>query len=402
MLFQANSPKTPKTVMQSVMRCGIICGKEGIIMQILENLELKFLSAVPIRSFELGDAHAATDSNKQLTAKQAKQDIAVLAQMFINTYGGWPFYPKLLRLRILNKLNRIYDKITCPITASELFAQLKPIIEIMPDNHLWIKLGDNLAKYPRSPRIDVGTNLAITNGNGKKYWIDKIGNVGVIAFSKCFAPDDKENMERFRNRIRDVMSGTCALVIDVRDNGGGSPLIMSMICDEIMGPVGIPRTKRMWSRTTPQAQELYQYSTLSRDHIDKTFDPTIVVDNTKFKLPTDYRPVYDRPIYILQNNKTASSAEHLQAQLRYHPQMQIVGSNSSGCMQYTNYQTLKLGNSGILIQLAGVYAEFFGIKHFETHGFTPDIKCPDGTDAFAVAMAQIEKAKTLQSQTHER
>ena len=371
-------------------------------MQTLENLERKFLSAVEIKPFELGDIHASINSDKKLSPEQSRHDIATLAQMFINAYGGWPFYPKLLRLRILNKLNRIYDKITCPITASELFAQLKPIIEIMPDNHLWIKLGDNLAKYPRSPRIDVGTNLAITNGNGKKYWIDKIGNVGVIAFSKCFAPDDKENMERFRNRIRDVMSGTCALVIDVRDNGGGSPLIMSMICDEIMGPVGIPRTKRMWSRTTPQAQELYQYSTLSRDHIDKTVDPTIVADNTKFKLPTDYSPVYDRPIYILQNNKSASSAEHLQAQLRYHPQMQIVGSNSSGCMQYSNYQTLKLEHSCILIQLASVYTELFDIKHFELNGFEPDIKCPDGTDAFTVAMTDIKKAKTLQSQTPER
>lgn len=362
-------------------------------MQPLENLEQKFLSAVPIRSFELGNVRATTDSNKQLTPEQTKQDIAVLAQMLINAYGGWPFYPKLLRLRILNKLNRIYDKITHPITTAELFTQLKPIIEIMPDNHLWIKLGDNLAKYPRKPRIDVGTNLAITHGNGKKYWIDKIDNIGVIAFSKCFAPDDNKNLEQFRNRIRDVMGGTRAIIIDLRDNSGGSPIIISMICDEIMGSVGIPRTKRMWARTTPQAQELYQYSTLARDHIDKTVDPTIVADNTKFKLLTDYRPVYDRPIYILQNNKTSSSAEHLQAQLRYHPQMQIVGSNSSGCMQYTNYQTLKLGHSGILIQLAGVYAEFFGIKHFETNGFEPDIKCPDGTDAFTIAMAQIDTQK---------
>lgn len=368
-------------------------------MQTLENLEQKFLSAVPIKSFELGDIRTPTDSNKKLSTEQARQDVATLAQMFINAYGGWPFYPKSLRLRILNKLNRIYDKVTRPITASELFAQLKPIIEIMPDNHLWIKLGDNLAKYPRKPRIDVGVNLAVTHGGGKKYWIDKIGNVGVIAFSKCFAPDNPENMEQFRNRIRDVMAGTHAIIIDMRDNGGGSPLIMSMICDEIMGPIGIPRTTHMWSRTTSQAQGLHKHSTLSRDHIDKTIDPSMVADNTKFKLPTDYKPVYDRPIYILQNNKTASSAEHLQAQLRYHPQMQIVGSNSSGCMQYTNYQTLKLGHSGILIQLASVYAEFFGIKHFETHGFTPDIKCPDGTDAFAVVMAEIEKGRTMQT-TH--
>ena len=377
--------------------------EKEIIMQTLENLEQKFLSVIPIKSFELGDIHVPTDSNKKLSPEQARQDLATLAQMFINAYGGWPFYPKLLRLRILNKLNRIYDKITHLITASELFAQLKPIIEIMPDNHLWIKLGDNLAKYPRKPRIDVGTNLAITHGGGKKYWIDKIGNVGVIAFSKCFAPDNSENMEQFRNRIRDVMAGTHAIIIDMRDNGGGSPLIMSMICDEIMGPVGIPRTKSTCSRPTPQAQELYQYSTLSRDHIDKTVDPSIIADNTKFKLPKDYSPVYNKPIYILQNNRSASSAEHLQPQLRYHPQMQIVGSYSSGCMQYTNYQTLKLGHSGILIQLASVYAEFFGIKHFETNGFEPDIKCPYGTDAFAIAIAQIDTHKRIKkSDTKER
>ena len=377
--------------------------EKEIIMQTLENLEQKFLSAVEIKPFELGDIHASINSDKKLSPEQSRHDIATLAQMFINVYGGWPFYPKLLRLRILNKLNRIYDKITHPITASELFTQLKPIIEIMPDNHLWIKLGDNLAKYPHSPRIDVGTNLAITHGNGKKYWIDKIGNVGVIAFSKCFAPDEKEDMNHFRKLVQNVMQETRAIIIDMRDNGGGSPLIMSMICDEIMGPIGIPRTKRMWSRTTSQAQGLYKYSTLSRYHIDKKIDPSMVADNTKFKLPTDYKPVYDRPIYILQNNKTASSAEHLQAQLRYHPQMQIVGSKSLGCMQYTNYQTLKLGHSGILIQLAGVYTEFFGIKHFETNGYEPDIKCPDGTDAFTIAITQIDTHKnTKKSNTKER
>ena len=362
-------------------------------MEKLETLESKFLSAASINLFEVADVRLQVETDKNLTPEQVKHDIAVLAQMFINAYGGWPFYPKLLRFRILNKLNRIYDKIAKPITAAELFEKLCPIIEIMPDKHLWIKQNDKIARYPRESRIDVGQNLAVTYGNGKKYYIDKMGDIGVIAFSKCFAPDSPENMEQFRNSIRDVMTGTRALVIDMRDNGGGSPIIISMIADELMGSIGISRTKRLWVRTTPQAKELYKYSTLSRDHIDKTVDPSIVADNTKFKLPKDYNPVYNKPIYILQNNKTASSAEHLQALLRYHSQMKIVGSKSSGCMQYTNYQVLSLGYSGILIQLPGAYAEFFGIKHFETNGFTPDIKCADCVDAFVVAKKDIDAKK---------
>ena len=41
-------------------------------------------------------------------------------------------------------------------------------------------------------------------------------------------------------------------------------------------------------------------------------------------------------------------------------------------------------------------------EDFELNGHKPNIKCPDGTDAFAVAMTEIEKSKTLQSQTPER
>ena len=57
-------------------------------MQTLENLERKFLSIIPIKPFELGDVRATTDSDKQLTVEQAKQDIATLAPMHLPLQ--WP------------------------------------------------------------------------------------------------------------------------------------------------------------------------------------------------------------------------------------------------------------------------------------------------------------------------
>jgi hypothetical protein len=41
-------------------------------------------------------------------------------------------------------------------------------------------------------------------------------------------------------------------------------------------------------------------------------------------------------------------------------------------------------------------------ENFELNGYEPDIKCPDGTDTFAVVMAEIEKDRTMQTPTPER
>ena len=105
-------------------------------MQTLENLETKFISATPIKNFTRLNAiqHQKLMSAtkiKKLTQRQARQDIAVFAQMLINAYGGWPFFTKQLKFKILNGLNKIYKGIPLHIGNDELFALLSSVVEII-------------------------------------------------------------------------------------------------------------------------------------------------------------------------------------------------------------------------------------------------------------------------------
>lgn len=48
----------------------------------------------------------------------------------------------------------------------------------------------------RDKAIDVGDNLVKSRNIPEPYLIEKQGNVGIIALSKFFKPDDKAHLER--------------------------------------------------------------------------------------------------------------------------------------------------------------------------------------------------------------
>ena len=77
--------------------------------------------------------------------------------------------------------------------------------------------------------------------------------------------------------------------------------------------------------------------------------------------------------------------------MKYNPRTKVIGTHSSGCLQYTNYRFVVLSGSGISVRLPLVYKEVPHTKPrgFETHGFEPDVLCEPGTDAFKVAMNMI-------------
>lgn len=78
-----------------------------------------------------------------------------------------------------------------------------------------------------------------------------------------------------------------------------------------------------------------------------------------------------------------------------HPKAKFVGTNTRGGEVYGyNYAYILLPHSHMQFNVGCVYRELF-TEDFELNGYTPDIKCPDGTDAFAVAMTEIEKSKTI-------
>lgn len=366
----------------------------------IEQMEQQFLSVAPTDGFRVTkDFEQPSNLDATISKDTAQADVAFVARLLIQAYGGWPFYPSILRRRILTALSRIYNSISGPIKICDLYELLKPIIKIMPDRHIMIVADKNPAMN-RSPANDIGDNLIKSRNITKPYLIEKQGNVGVIALSRFFEPDDKEHLEKIRQQVLDIMSGTDAIIIDLRNNGGGSTIIASMLADTLSGFNGLPHSRRMFARNTKLAHELQSYITMpALKNISGNTDPFMIVDNSKFKMPKNHKWAFDGDIYVLANNRTASSSEQVITFMKYNPRTKIVGTNSSGCSQYANFRFIVLPGSGISIRLPLLYKEVPHVKPrgFEMHGFMPDIKCNSGTDAFAVAMDIIMKNSVLKN-----
>lgn len=358
----------------------------------IEQMESQFLSVAPTDGFRVTkNFEQPSNLNAIISKDMAQADIAFVARLLIQAYGGWPFYPQILRRRILTTLSRIYNSISGPIKIFDLYELLKPIIKMMPDRHIMIVADKNPA-LNRSPAIDIGDNLVKSRNIPEPYLIEKQGNVGIIALSRFFEPDDKAHLEKIRQRVLDIMSGTDAIIIDLRNNGGGDSRIAAMLGDTLSGFNGLPRSRRMFARNTKLARELQSYIDMpALKKVSGKTDPFMIVDNSKFKMPKNHKWAFDGDIYVLVNNRSASSSELVINCMKYNPRTKIVGTNSSGCDQYVNYRYIILPGSGISIRLPLAYREVPHVKPrgFEMHGFTPDIKCDSGTDAFAVAMDMI-------------
>lgn len=365
----------------------------------LEQLEHYFLSVAPKKGFQVNKmAELPPDLSIAISANAARTDVAMLARLLIQAYGGWPFYPKSLRHKILTALLRIYDSISGAIKIRELYEQLKPIVAMMPDRHFMIVADKNPAVNMDAP-IDVGDNLVKSRNINKPYLIEKQGRIGIIALSRFFEPDDKKHSECIRQQILDIMAKTDAIIIDLRNNGGGSPTIASMLGKTLSGYDLIPRSRRMFARNTPLARELHRYISLpALEHISTNdADPVMIVDNSRFKMPKNHQWAFCGDIYILANNRSASSSETVIEYLKYNPRTKLIGTHTSGCNQHVHYRFIGLTNSGIQVRLPLVYKEIQHIKYkkFEMRGYEPDIKCAPGTDAMNVAMAEVKKTRRI-------
>lgn len=367
-------------------------------MTSLEQLERRFLAIAPETGFWVDVRfNAPDDLNEVITVDAARSDVAMFARLLIQAYGGWPFYPKLLRRKILTTLSRIYDSISGPIKIQDLYDQLKPIIGMMPDRHIMLAADKNPA-LNRNAAIDVGDNLVKSRNIDAPYLIEKQGCVGIIALSRFFEPDDAAHLERIRKQVLDLMSGTDAIIIDLRNNGGGSMRIASMLGATLSGYDLIPRSRRMFARGTKLARELHKYIDLpALKNISTDTDPVMISDNSKFKMPKNHKWAYAGDIYVLANNWSASSSETTISYLKYNPRTKLIGTNTSGCDQYVHYRFVVLPGSGISVRLPLVYKEMPHVKsqNFEMNGYAPDIRCNNDMDAMDVAMQDLTATRMM-------
>ena len=335
----------------------------------------------------------------KLTAEQVRHEVSVFARVLINVYCGWPFHNEVLKRKILKTLVDIH-KNAHDMTSADLLEQLRPAIEVIPDNHIKLTIsgyGMGVRTALRKPRPNVGTNIA---GN-KKFHTEQRGNIGIIAVPTLSGWTDDER-KTFEKQWRAILPQSETLIVDLRGNGGGNNKPLSDMADYILGDENFPFARRQYIRNNPDANAVVNGT---KFNIKSTTDPVIYEDNSNCNILPKFdaaRAGFNGPIYVLTDGGVMSSGELVCTLIRNHPKAKFVGANTRGGEVYGyNYAHILLPHSHMRFNVGCVYRELF-TGNFELNGYEPDIKCADGMDALTVAMAEIEKTKALQSPTPER
>lgn len=349
-----------------------------------------------LRDSKTSDLVAAGDTKAKspdtmLTAKQVRHEISVFARVLINVYCGWPFHDEILKRKILRILTDIYND-AYEMTSLELLEQLRPCIEIIPDNHISLRMvgyDKGVRTGLRKPRPNVGSNVA----GAEKFIVELkngIGIIGVRTLSKWSA----EEQESFEQLWRTILPKAKTLIVDLRNNGGGDSTPTDILASHILGQE-YPTARREFIRNNPDAnavKNLYKRPDIEKFKVDSIEDPVIFEDNTKKPLPkfNAEKAGFSGPIYILINGGVMSSGEMFCTSIRNYPNAKFIGVNTRGGEVYGyNYAHLLLPHSNIKFNVGCVYRELF-VKNFELNGYSPDIVCEDGTDAMDMALSKLK------------
>jgi C-terminal processing protease CtpA/Prc len=327
-----------------------------------------------------------------LSAEQVRHDTSVIARTMINGYCGWPFHSEIVKRTILNGLEKIYDGAR-NMTVLELFNKLKPIVEKIPDNHIRIILGDNSARTTLSHKNkDVGRNLAAWNERLK---ITEENGITILAIRTLSNWSD-EHYDKIKSLEKNLGKSKC-LIVDLRQNGGGSSRPVDWLADFLYGAETRGAVKT-YIRATPEARIIQSANPNNAwARVDKSKDPAVWADYTSISYPkfASDKPGYAKPIYILTDGNTGSSAEIFVLCMTKHPYVKYVGDNTAGMEVYGYMGCIATPNSQIKLAIGNVYREL-EIENFELNGFTPTIKCKNSQDALAVALTDFEESKKIQ------
>jgi len=248
-----------------------------------------------------------SQAQNQLTMVAKKDVVNNLCKSLLDNYVFEDTAINIKNSLLKSLANGLYDSITNPQEfAVRLTTDLRNIYD---DKHLSIifdpKMQENLADTSKlkeeEKRKQNRVAYAQENFGFKKVEILD-GNIGYIYFDRFFGFND-ESKERV-NSAFSFLKYANALIIDVRNNGGGSPDMDEYISSFLLQP-------------KTQLSSFYERRNDSME-LSYTYQPDIPVSFAS------------KPIYILVNRRTFSAAETFAYDLQHLHRATIIGETTGG------------------------------------------------------------------------
>ncbi|MCT4674224.1 MAG: S41 family peptidase [Prolixibacteraceae bacterium] len=222
-------------------------------------------------------------------------------------------------------------------------------------------------------------------------------NIGYINIPKMFDYSDIKGYKKFLNTKIQEYSSTNALIIDIRNNSGGTRDILQTIASYIVKPSQSPwvanvaflRTEKATNSEIRSMNGRYLFSFNSK-HLSENDRKAITEFNKTFKIESDFdkskfsepyymvlhngKMTYTKPVYILVNERCFSAATVFTTSFKGLPNIKIVGVTTDGSSG--NSKKIYLKNSNIRVKVSTMLSIQRNGKTLDGNGTEPDIYIP--------------------------
>jgi C-terminal processing protease CtpA/Prc len=302
------------------------------------------------------------------------QDLKITASMRLSTIQAvlniisesyvFPEVAKEIRASILKKIKqKEYDHITSAAALCEVVTL--HLQEVSQDKHLGLKY----SYQPMHPK-DIPSNQSDEDRRAYlslfNFGFDKVerlpGNIGYLKFLKFFEPKIAGEVAI---SAMNFLANTSAMVIDLRDNTGGSPAMVALISSYFFDEEHVHLNDIYW-RIENKTE---QYWTLP------------YVPGKKY---------VDKEVYILTSQRTFSGAEEFAYNLKNLKRATIIGETTRGGAHPGGF---KLVNKHFSVNVpSGRAINPITGTNWEGIGVKPDIEVPE---ELALKMAQLKLMEGL-------
>jgi hypothetical protein len=321
-------------------------------------------------------AHLVTsnlDAQKQLTKSVKAEVVNNLARSLLDNYIFADKAQNMKKLIRKNLAAGLYDNITYP----EEFAYYltKDLRSVYKDLHLSVSFNKRLEKKlsDTANKSSTEQTKAIEEAKSQNFGFKKAeiinGNIGYIYFDG-FYDLNEDSRTKVENVFTSLRSSE-ALIIDLRDNGGGSPDMVKYICSFL------------FSKPT---------------HINDLYERRTNKTQSYWTEPVKGSEFFSRiPVYVLISNRTFSAAEEFAYDLQVLHRAQLIGETTGGGAHPVSPQLLTNGFIGFIPYARAVNP--VTKTNWEGAGVMPDVKvAPDNAlDEAVLAYYDFEIASLKDS-----
>ena len=230
------------------------------------------------------------------------------------------------------------------------------------------------------------------------------GNIGYIQIFDMLSKEDSPVFFELLHGFMANAKETDAMIIDVRDNGGGTRDLIQELAGYFVHPdsvyvVNATRQRGELPLSNELKEDLHSRYLFSRDELDVqeqnavdefmvSFEPMYKLDDEKFsdyyyyvfngQKTTKGKYYYDRPVYILTNERSFSATSIFVSTFKGLPNLKIVGVNTDGSSG--NSQRFELPNSRLRGKISTMVSFQKNGQILDGIGTEPDIEIERSLD----------------------